>query len=97
MGRYMRFKIGIALGFAAGYWVASIPPEERRAKLESLWAELRDNPTVQHIGETVAADARRLGEAVEQRFVETADGATDAVATTVSPGARGQGAASAAS
>jgi hypothetical protein len=93
----MRFKIGVALGFAAGYWVASIPPDERRAKLESLWSELRDNPTVQHIGETVAADARRLGEAVEQRFVETADGATRAVATSVSPGDAGKGKASAAS
>jgi hypothetical protein len=97
MGEGMRFKIGVALGFAAGYWVGSIPPDERRAKLESVLAGVRDNPTVQHIGETVAADARRLGEAVEQRFVETADGATDAVATTVSPGDRGQGASSAAS
>jgi hypothetical protein len=81
----MRFKIGIAVGFAAGYWVGSTPPDQRRAKLESLWTGVRDNPRVQHVTDAVVTDARRLGDAIEHRLVDTAEGTTDAVAGTVEP------------
>ena len=58
----MKFKLGFALGFAAGHWVASTPPEERRAKLDDALSGVRDNPRLQRVTETVARDARRLGD-----------------------------------
>jgi hypothetical protein len=81
----MRFKLGIAVGFAAGYWVATTNAEERRAKLDELVSGVRENPRLQRVTDTVARDARRLGDAVEQRFVKVADGAAGAVAGTVEP------------
>lgn len=81
----MRFKLGIAVGFAAGYYVATMSPEERRAKLDDLWSGVRENPRMQRVTDTVARDARRLGDAVEQRVVRVADGAVGAVAGTVGP------------
>jgi len=79
----MRFKLGIAVGFAAGYWVGTTSAEERRAKVDELLAEVRGNPRLQRVADTVTKDVRRLGDAVEQRFVSTTEGATDAVASTV--------------
>jgi hypothetical protein len=76
----MRFKLGVALGFAAGYWVGSTPADERRARLEELWTGVRDNPRVQRVTDTVTRDAQRLGDAVEQRLVDTADGAVGVIA-----------------
>jgi hypothetical protein len=81
----MRFKMGIAVGFAAGYWVGATPADQRRAKLDQAWEAVRGNPRLQRVTDTVAKDARRLGDAVEQRFVDTADGAVGAVAGTVEP------------
>ena len=71
----MRFKLGIAVGFAAGYWVATTSAEERREKLDELLSGVRENPRVSRVTETVTKDARRLGDAVEQRFAKVADGA----------------------
>ncbi|MGH9232590.1 MAG: hypothetical protein ACRD0R_04525 [Acidimicrobiales bacterium] len=82
----MRFKLGVALGFAAGYWVGSTPTDERRAKLEELWTGVRENPRVQRVTDTVSQDARRLGDAVEQRLVDTADGAVGVIARDKSSG-----------
>jgi hypothetical protein len=76
----MRFKLGVALGFVAGYWVGSTPADQRRAKLDELWTGVRDNPRVQRVTDTVSRDAHRLGDAVEQRLVQTADGAVGAIA-----------------
>ncbi len=77
--------MGIAVGFAAGYWFGTTTADERRAKLDEVWAGVRGNPRVQHLTETVTRDARRLGDALEQRIVDTADGAVGAVAGTVEP------------
>lgn len=81
----MRFKLGIAVGFAAGYWVATTSADERREKLDELLAGVRENPRVSRVTETVSRDARRLGDAVEQRFTKVADGTVGAVAGTVEP------------
>jgi hypothetical protein len=81
----MRFKIGIAIGFAAGYWAGSTSPEERRAKLDELREGIRGNPRLQRVTDTMTRDARRLGDAVEQRLVGTADGAVNAIAGSVEP------------
>ena len=81
----MKFKLGIAVGFAAGYWVATTSAEERREKLDELLAGVRENPRVARVTETVTRDARRLGDAVEHRFAKVADGASGAVADTVEP------------
>jgi hypothetical protein len=82
----MRFKLGVALGFAAGYWVGSTPADQRRAKLEEMWTGVRENPRVQRVTDTVSKDAHRLGDAVEQRLVDTAEGAVGAIARDKSSG-----------
>ena len=82
----MRFKLGFAAGLAAGWWLGSTPADERRATLDRMWSGVRDNPRVQRLTDTVSTDARRLGDAVEQRFVDTTDTAVNAVAGTVEPG-----------
>lgn len=81
----MRFKLGFVAGFAAGYWVGTTPSEQRRAKIDQMWAGVRENPRVQRVTDTVSRDAKRLGDAVEQRFVATTDTAVNAVAGTVEP------------
>jgi hypothetical protein len=87
----MKFKLGFAAGLAAGWWLGSTPADERRAKLDRMWSGVRENPRLQRLTDTVTSDARRLGDAVEQRFVDTTDTAVNAVAGTVEPGdARGQ-------
>lgn len=86
----MRFKLGFVAGLAAGYWLGSTPADQRRSKVENLWTGVRDNPRVKRVSETVATDARRLGDAVEQRFVDTTDSAVNAVAGTVEPGTGGE-------
>jgi hypothetical protein len=79
----MRFKIGLALGFAAGYWAGTTPPDQRRAKLDEALEGVRGNPRLQRVTDTMTRDARRLGDAVEHRLVRTADSAVGAVAKTV--------------
>ena len=79
----MKLTLGFAAGLALGYWVGSTPPDERRAKLDEAWRGVRENPRLHRVADTVAEDARRLGDAVEQRIVTTADGAVEAVAGTV--------------
>jgi hypothetical protein len=76
----MKFKLGFVAGFAVGYWVGSTPSDERRTKVEELWSGVRENPRVQRIADTVTTDAHRVTDAVEQRLVNTADGATRAIA-----------------
>lgn len=75
----------MAVGFAAGYWVATTSAEERREKLDELLAGVRENPRLSRVSETVTRDVRRLGDAVEHRFAKVADGASGAVADTVDP------------
>ena len=76
----MRFKIGLAVGFAAGFWYGTTPADQRRAKIDQMWGNVRDNPRVQRVTDTVTRDAHRLGDAVEQRIVQRADGAVDVIA-----------------
>ena len=83
--------MGFAAGFAVGYWVGATPANERRAKLDQMWAGIRDNPRVQRVTDTVARDAHRVGDAVEQRLVDRADGATDAIAGSDAPTSGGSG------
>jgi hypothetical protein len=82
----MKFKLGFAAGVAAGWWLGSTPADERRARLDRMWTGVRDNPRVQRLTKTVTSDARRLGDAVEQRVLDTTDTAVNAVAGTVEPG-----------
>ena len=84
--RDMRFKLGFVAGFAAGYWMGKTPVEERRARFDQMVAGVRDNPRVQRVTDTVSKDAKRLGDAVEQRLVASTDTAVNAVAGTVEPG-----------
>jgi hypothetical protein len=85
----MKFKIGLALGFAAGYWWASTTDEERRARIDELVGKVRDNPRIQQVTDTVARDAQRLTDAVTDRVTHAADRTSDAVAGKVEPGTGG--------
>ena len=87
----MRLTLAFAAGFAAGYWFGHTPAEERRAKVEETWKGVRDNPRLHRVADTVVQDARRVGDAVEQRIVDTANGTAESVAGTVETEKRGGG------
>jgi gas vesicle protein len=82
----MRFKLGAAIGFVAGYLVATRASEERRQQVDDAIQRVRDNPRVRHVSEVVTRDVKRIGDAVEDRFAKTADNVVETVATTVEPG-----------
>jgi hypothetical protein len=82
----MRFKLGAAIGFAAGYLVAAKASDERRRQVDDAIQRVRDNPRVRHVSEVVTRDAKKIGDAVEDRFAKTADNVVDTVAATVEPG-----------
>ena len=81
----MRFKLGAAIGFAAGYLFAGKASDERRRQIDGAIQRVRDNPRVRHVSEVVTRDAKRIGDAVEDRFAKTADHVVETVATTVEP------------
>jgi gas vesicle protein len=82
----MRFKLGAAIGFAAGYLVATKASDERRRQIDDAIQRVRDNPRVRHVSEVITRDAKKIGDAVEDRFAKTADNVVDTVAATVEPG-----------
>jgi hypothetical protein len=81
----MRFKLGAAIGFIAGYLVATKASDDRRRQVDSAIQRVRENPRVRHISEVVSQDAKRIGDAVEGRFAKTADHVVESVASTVEP------------
>ncbi len=82
----MRFKLGIALGFAAGYWYASLSEEERSKLVGDTVDKVKSNPRVQQVTDTVSRNATKVTDAVEAKVTETADKAGNAVASTAHPG-----------
>ena len=82
----MRFKLGAAVGFVAGYLVAAKASDERRRQVDDAVKRVRENPRVRHVSDVVTRDAKRIGDAVEDRFAKTADNVVESVATTVEPG-----------
>jgi hypothetical protein len=82
----MRFKLGAAIGFAAGYLVAAKASDERRRQVDDAIQRVRDNPRLRHVSEVVTRDAKKIGDAVEDRLAKTADNVGDTVAATVEPG-----------
>jgi gas vesicle protein len=82
----MRFKLGAAIGFVAGYLVAAKASDERRRQVDDAIQRVRDNPRLRHVGEVVTRDAKKIGDAVEDRLAKTADDVGDTVAATVEPG-----------
>ena len=85
----MGFKLGAVIGFAAGCVVAAKASDERRQQLDDALQRVRENPRVRHVTEVVSRDAKRLGDAVEDRFAKTADTVVESVASTVDPGSAG--------
>jgi hypothetical protein len=81
----MKFKLGLAVGFAVGYWAGTQADEERRRQVEEAVDKVRGNPRVQRVSDTVSRSAVRITDAVEERLVDTAGGAADKVASTVEP------------
>jgi gas vesicle protein len=81
----MRFKLGAAIGFVAGYLVAAKASDERRRQVDDALRRVRENPRVRHVSEVVTRDAKRIGDAVEERVAKTADHVVETVASTVEP------------
>jgi hypothetical protein len=70
----MKFKTGLAVGLAAGYWFASQSNEQRKAQLDQWVTKVRDDPRVQ-----------RVSDAVEQRFRDVTNRTSETVAEKVEP------------
>jgi gas vesicle protein len=85
----MGFKLGAAIGFAAGYLAAAKASDDRRRQVDDAIQRVRENPRVRHVSEVVSRDAKRIGDAVEDRFAKTADTVVESVATTVEPESSG--------
>jgi gas vesicle protein len=85
----MRFKLGAAIGFVAGYLAAAKASDDRRRQVDDAIQRVRENPRVRHVSEVVSRDAKRIGDAVEDRFAKTADNVVESVATTVEPESSG--------
>src|SRR5262245_22944439 len=85
-GRPMKFKLGLAVGVAAGYILATRANDEQRARVDEMVGKVRDNPRVQQLTETVSRDARRIGDAVQNRVTQTADRTSEVVVDRVEPG-----------
>jgi hypothetical protein len=73
----MKFKTGVALGFAAGYWAATQASEQTRAQVNDMMGRVKENPRVQRVTDTVVRDARKLGDAVEQKVRNVTDRTTE--------------------
>ena len=85
----MKFKTGLAVGFAAGFWAATQTSDQTRAQVDDLVSRVTGNPRVQRVTETVARDARRLGDAVESRVRDATDRTTETAADKVEPTSSG--------
>jgi hypothetical protein len=70
----MKFKTGLAVGLAAGYWFASQSNEQRKAQLDQLVARVRDDPRVQ-----------RVSDAVEHRVRDVTNRTSETVADRLEP------------
>ena len=90
----MRFKLGLAIGFAAGYWYGSLPEDERKKQLDEALTKVRGNPRLQRVTDTVARNATKVTDAVEEKVVDTAERAGSAVASKVPAGTSGSSGAS---
>jgi len=82
----MRFKLGVVIGFAAGYWAGVQADEERRRQVTETVGKLRSNPRVQRVSSSVSRNANRITTAVEDRIVERADEVGAAAAGKASAG-----------
>ena len=81
----MKFKTGLAVGFAAGFWAATQTSDQTRAQIDDLVGRMAGNPRVQRVTETVARDARRLGDAVEHRVRDATHRTTETAVDEVEP------------
>ena len=90
----MRFKLGLAIGFAAGYWYGSLPEEERKRQVDEAVAKVKGNPRLQRVTDTVSRNATKVTDAVEEKVVDTAERAGSAVASKVPAGTSGSSGAS---
>ena len=70
----MKFKTGLAVGLAAGYWFASQSNEQRKAQLDQLVTRVREDPRVQ-----------RVSDAVEHRVRDVTNRTSATVADKVEP------------
>jgi len=73
-GTPMKFKTGLAVGLAVGYWFASQSNEQRKAQLDDLVARVRDDPRVQ-----------RVSDAVEHRVRDVTNRTSETVADKLEP------------
>lgn len=70
----MRFKTGIAIGTALGWWLGTRSSEQQRADIDRLVQKVRGEP---HLGQVKEAVGRTVG--------QTADAATERVVGATGP------------
>ena len=68
----MRFKLGLTIGFAAGYWYGSLPEDERKKQLDEALTKVRGNPRLQRVTDTVARNATKVTRAALQNAASIA-------------------------
>src|SRR5918994_3893637 len=90
-GLTMKFKLGAAIGFVAGYVTATKASQESRQKVDDTINRIRENPRVRHVSDVVTRDAKRIGDAVEHRLADSADHAAKTVVSTVEPSSEERG------
>jgi len=73
-----RFKIGVALGSAAVYFLDPLQGEDRRRRVQSLWRENRDSALEVGGGVSKAADSMRPLVRRMKRGLQQGDWAEDA-------------------
>jgi hypothetical protein len=76
----MKFKTGLAVGLAAGYWFASQSNEQRKAQLDDLVSRVRDDPRVQ-----------RVSNAVEHRVRDVTNRTSETMADKLEPESQATG------
>jgi hypothetical protein len=80
----MKFKAGLAVGLAAGYWFASQSNEQRKAQLDDLVSRVRDDPRVQRVSNAVEHRVRDVTNRTSETMADKLEPESPAEATTSS-------------
>jgi hypothetical protein len=80
----MKFKTGLAVGLAAGYWFASQSNEQRKAQLDDLVSRVRDDPRVQRVSNAVEHRVRDVTNRTSETMADKLEPESPAEAKTSS-------------
>jgi hypothetical protein len=78
-GATMRFRLGLVLGFGAGYVLGAKAGTERYEQIRQLWGSVSGSEPAQQLGAEVRSAASRAGEVLEQKAGEGFERVTELV------------------